>query len=350
MLQVASIPDDGREKMEMEYKVAAPAKHDNEEYDEDEHGQAVSPPQELQVVKAARLRLRSSMSLEQAFEAIVTNCLEQVEGNEQGVIHGKDPESVHQMRVGLRRLRSAFDLFENVIECPKVLQAEWKWIGAQLGVARDWEVLADSTLEHLAWELPPHIDVAALKQSALEQARKNREQAAQAVQSTRYMQLKQHFMEWLDSKGWRNSQFDRTASLIDMPVKKFARQAMRHGESRLLKRGKQLKQNEPESRHRVRIASKKARYATEFLQSLFPKKQVRNYVSTLSDLQQELGWLNDAAVAMRMLDQIQVLDQPVAATAEFARGYMYASIHGDHPRLLKLWKRFAKVPPPYANR
>lgn len=43
------------------------------------------------------------------------NCLDQVHANEQGVVSGHDPPSVHRMRVGLRRLRSAVDLFAKVI-------------------------------------------------------------------------------------------------------------------------------------------------------------------------------------------------------------------------------------------
>lgn len=332
--------------MEMDDKTTGIGRRSNAE-----RGHAICATQETQVgekiVKAVRLRLKTSMTVEQAFEAIIVNCLNQVDGNEHGVIHGNDPESIHQMRVGIRRLRSALDLFEDTIGCPKVLLAGWKWIGSQLGAARDWEVLAESSLGELAGEFPDYIDVATLRQSALEQARKNREQAALALQSARYIRLRHQFMGWLTGKSWRKSQLDPDVSVNDLPVKKFARKIIRHGEHRLIKRGKHLRENEPESRHRVRIASKKARYATEFLQSLFAKKTVKPYLSTLSDLQQELGWLNDAAVAMRLLDQIQVLDPQAATPAAFVRGYLYAAIHGDQPRLLKSWKRFAKVASPH---
>ena len=52
----------------------------------------------------------------------------------------------------------------------------------------------------------------------------------------------------------------------------------------------------PEERHRVRIAAKKARYAMEFFQGLYPGGRAKRSVQRLSALQDALGWLNDAAV------------------------------------------------------
>ncbi|MFM0327333.1 CHAD domain-containing protein [Caballeronia glebae] len=42
----------------------------------------------------------------------------QVHGNERGVVSGHDSSCVHQMRVGVRRLRSAHDLFAGVLSAP----------------------------------------------------------------------------------------------------------------------------------------------------------------------------------------------------------------------------------------
>ncbi|HWT36129.1 MAG TPA: inorganic triphosphatase, partial [Paraburkholderia sp.] len=93
-------------------------------------------------VKAQPVQLDKGASVEDAFCAIVRSCLNQVHANERGVVSGHDPSSVHQMRVGLRRLRSAFDLFAKVIPAYPGLDDELRWIAAELGAARDWEVLA----------------------------------------------------------------------------------------------------------------------------------------------------------------------------------------------------------------
>ncbi len=141
------------------------------------------------VVKAATLVLASNLSTEQGLQLIVDNCLAQIQGNQAGVEIGSDPESVHQMRVGLRRLRSALGLFAEVAPCPDALQAELEWLTNALGAARDWEVLAGSTLISAANAVPDQTALEQLQQAAHAQARKNRQSAAQAVASVRYARL-----------------------------------------------------------------------------------------------------------------------------------------------------------------
>src|SRR5262249_59324633 len=54
-----------------------------------------------------------------------------------------DPEGVHQMRVGLRRLRAAMSLFADILQDPQTaaLKEELKWLTGELGPARELEVL-----------------------------------------------------------------------------------------------------------------------------------------------------------------------------------------------------------------
>src|SRR5882762_6927349 len=55
------------------------------------------------------------------------------------------PDAVHQMRVTVRRLRSALQSFTPIVSKAETerLRAELKWLGGVLGAARDNEVLAD---------------------------------------------------------------------------------------------------------------------------------------------------------------------------------------------------------------
>lgn len=69
-------------------------------------------------VQAQPLRLKEANTVEKSLRCIEENCLTQVHGNARGVVSGHAPSSVHQMRAGLRRLRSVFDLFEGVITPP----------------------------------------------------------------------------------------------------------------------------------------------------------------------------------------------------------------------------------------
>jgi CHAD domain-containing protein len=93
--------------------------------------------------------LKPDKSLAAAFEVIAANCLAQVRDNTPGVAAG-DAESVHQMRVGLRRLRCLLRLLPRRIELPGTLVQELEWLSHTLGAARDGHVLASTTLPGLA--------------------------------------------------------------------------------------------------------------------------------------------------------------------------------------------------------
>src|SRR5262249_14932028 len=78
--------------------------------------------------KAAAVALATNMTVEQAFRAIGRECLRQVVANRPAVERG-DPEGVHQMRVGLRRLRAAISIFTDVVNDSRIgrIKAELKW-------------------------------------------------------------------------------------------------------------------------------------------------------------------------------------------------------------------------------
>src|SRR5690606_12993673 len=68
--------------------------------------------------------------------------------NEPVVCRGDDPEGVHQMRVGLRRLRSLFTVFAPVLPAAQTdyFKSELKWLASELGAARDYDVFRDEIL------------------------------------------------------------------------------------------------------------------------------------------------------------------------------------------------------------
>src|SRR5208282_5795212 len=95
-----------------------------------------------------RARLDSTMIVRVAFTRIARACIEHLVANVDCAHHGGDPEGVHQLRVGIRRLRAAFSVFRDVI--PEQdwlsLSGELRWLHRELGPAREWDVLLKETL------------------------------------------------------------------------------------------------------------------------------------------------------------------------------------------------------------
>ena len=90
-------------------------------------------------------------TLDEVLAAIFGAATEWVGANVEAACIGVDPEGVHQVRVGVRRLRSAFALFRDLLpdESLEGLRGELRWLGGELGPARDLDVFLTGTLEPL---------------------------------------------------------------------------------------------------------------------------------------------------------------------------------------------------------
>lgn len=188
-------------------------------------------------VKFGAVTLTRKMTVEQAFRRIADACLAQVSANADGVAGGDDPEHVHQMRVGLRHLTSALGLFGALTALPPALQAELDWLAAQLGPARDWEVLAQSTLALVQPAEPEDISALGLPPAAAAIAQEWRAQAAAAVHAPRYRKLMESIGQWLRDGGWRTDAAPGDAARLDARIARAADKMLARGHRRLLRRG-----------------------------------------------------------------------------------------------------------------
>ncbi len=304
-----------------------------------ERGYALNVKRTSTAVKAENLALSKKMTINQAFEAIVENCFRQIQANAPGVIAADNGESLHQMRIGLRRLRSALKLFQELITLPEELRLELEWLSDAISAARDWDVLATKTLGTIrADAVDAELDE--VRQAALAKAAELHQAAAAAVDSVRYTRLILSFARWLLGNEWRESLPQLKGKDLRKRLKMFSQDMLEKDQQRLNKRGRRLKDADAKTRHRVRIAAKKMRYDTEFFQSLYPQHETKEYVAALADLQDGLGSLNDIAVGEVLLLQIEQDQSGLSGITGFIRGYLAARAAEDERKIRKLWKKF----------
>ncbi|MDO8653965.1 MAG: CHAD domain-containing protein [Undibacterium sp.] len=298
-----------------------------------------------------QLKLSKRMNIEQTFQAIVFNCIEQIQSNEAGITKEYDAESLHQMRVGLRRLHSALDLFKNILRLPDTLQQELDWLTTQLSTARDWDVLTTSTLpsliETLAETDNDKNEMAELLLTAMSKTYEKHKTAAAAVRSQRYASLIRILTNWTRHCGWRDAMSIQMQYCLQIKTTKFARNAIALSQHNLLKRGKKLRTGSPQARHRVRIAAKKMRYATEFFYSLGSVKRVQSFLTILSRFQDELGRLNDAAVAKHLLKELVSEHAQLASSINSIRQYLTSEVSTDDKKIRHLWRKIALTKHPF---
>ena len=303
-----------------------------------ERGYALCAAQDaLLPIKATLPDVAREMTVDAAFRAIAWNCISQLQDNQSRLTQGYDPELVHQMRVALRRLRSALCLFSAAAPGIKDtdLNQGLRWLASQLGAARDWDVFLGEILPPVSAALPAEAGLIRLQQQAEKICREKREQARAVAAGQRCNEIILRLGAWLWRAPWRTT---AAAADLEMPVSVFAAQMLDRRYRQVRRRGRQIKALTAEQRHTLRIAAKKLRYAAEFFSGLYPLKLTRRYIQALSSLQDELGALNDQVMAARLLTEIGVDDR----ASGIVTGW-YTCQAGPHlAAMAQLWKRFRR--------
>lgn len=286
----------------------------------------IDDKQELPV-KAAPIDLSKVTSTRDAFKIIGLGCLKQVVDNEPALIKN-DPEAVHQMRVGLRRLRAAMSLFADLLDDPQMeaIKAELKWLTGELGPARELEVLvrrvvAPMKRQRRRWRGMPSLshEIAERRDAALKRAQ-------DTVQSVRFRSLTLDLAAWLEMGNWTNPQDDLVRDRGDRPTAVYAAEQLTRRWRKVRKKGKVLSQLDARSRHKLRIQAKKLRYAVEFFAALFQNKRAvkrrKQFLSALERLQDGLGDLNDISVHEKTIAAMSVHHQRSDPSRVFAAGLL----------------------------
>lgn len=308
-----------------------------------ERGYALAQSEPPAPRKAGMVALAPEASVSEAFLAIVRACLVQLQANEDGTLEGRDPEYLHQMRVALRRLRSALVIFRAALprEALDAPVPELRWLTSQLGPARDWDVFMTETLPQVA---APAVASGVEAFRGLAEARRRRaaELARDAVQSRRYQELLLSLGAWLAAEPWLAALPPEGLPRVHGPVAQFAREVLERQRRRLRKRGRGFARLSPQERHRLRIAAKRLRYAGEFFSALFPGKEARSHLKSLAALQDVLGALNDAAVTEHLVREAMAGagGAEAAAGAAFIEGWVAADAAHKAAHSKEAWKKF----------
>ena len=236
------------------------------------------------------------------------------QANEAGVLDSSDIEFVHQLRVALRRLRSAIRLFRPALPPGEdaAFAEDLRWAAGVLGRCRDWDVFVTGTLPPL---IASHGDAAAgkaLLARARAHQREARRAAREAIVSPRYGLAMIRLARWVSAPA-------EPAEGME-PLADFASGRLRKGARRVSAGAESFATLDAAGRHRLRILVKRQRYAVEFLGSLFKARPARRHVRALTRVQDALGLANDCANALAHVRELS----PPADFVEFARGWFAA--------------------------
>ncbi|GAF75631.1 unnamed protein product, partial [marine sediment metagenome] len=252
------------------------------------------------VEKAGAIEVSPDKTNAEAFRSIARNGLRQIVANTPAVRDGS-PEALHQMRIGLRRLRAGIALFAKMLagEDRESIKGALRWVTQELGPARDLDVFMADVLEPLRAAHPDNAEVAEVHRDFTTRREAAYTRAKDAVCSDRFRSALLDLTAWIETGAGADGDNARSGRFAGGPVAAHAAKQLARLHRRVKKRGANLRELTVDERHELRIRAKRLRYATEFFVATFPgKKSAKRRAESLSalrDLQDSLGVLHDIA-------------------------------------------------------
>jgi len=268
-------------------------------------------------------------------------------------------EPVHQMRVALRRLRSATSLFRRAVGGPELdaVTADLGALARMLAPARDRDVFSAGTGRAVGASFPHDRAVARLLAAAERQRlaayvalRAHLEGPAFRLLGLRLAGLVA-FPPWQRATPPGAADDDvvaKQAALRAAPLAEFAAKALTRRLERLLAAGDDLSALPVEALHAIRIQGKRLRYAAEFFAPLFPRKETRRFLRRVAALQERLGHLNDGAVAEALMAELGGGGKERAMAVGIVRGFVAAGLRQARAKSERSWRKLRRLEPFWA--
>ena len=229
-----------------------------------------------------------------AWQAVLRACSEQIIANASQIASGAHaPEHVHQLRVGLRRLRSALQLFDG-LGADAELAVPAALLFRRLGRSRDRLVIADEFGAGLRGALrSAGLDGA----TPLPAAARDEPAPTDALREPGSQALLLQLLAAAQAGGAADKRAVAEGDAIDLRTA-IARRLTRWHRA-LVADAARFAELDDARRHRLRKRAKRLRYATEFCGALFEGHARRRYLRALCALQERLSVFSDATMAMQ---------------------------------------------------
>lgn len=298
--------------------------------------------------KAKSVSLDPDETVREAMRATLRECTEQISLNIPVVEHTIDPEGPHQLRIGLRRLRSLFMVFGSATDESRLrlLEADARWLFSAAGELRDIEAVIADVIRPLADANPDETGFEALI-SALERQAASRRAKLRALLADVRTQGFLLDLSLLSETLGDNA--EEEAEDLDQPLSGFAEKALsKRWHKARKKAGDDVENLEIEARHELRKELKKLRYLAEFFGPLYKKKDVGQFHKRLKKIQTVLGDVMDAKVARQLFEDAGLIEETDPGLQRamgwvIGSGKVRARLEWEHAA--DLWKDLEKTGP-----
>jgi CHAD domain-containing protein len=270
------------------------------------------------------VELTAAMPARMALAAVLLQLLGTLEANVAGTVRDIDTEFLHDLRVAVRRTRTALKLGGDLL--PASLAEEYrpgfKWLGDLTTPTRDLDVhLLTFAAEAAELTSASPGDLAPFHDYLIRRRTVEQRRLARALRSARFTAL---------ITGWRSALTGLTPPRHGPTAAATAAGIISRAHRRILRQGSAITDDSPPERlHDLRKRCKELRYALEFFASLYDPAAHRRAVRELKGLQDCLGTFQDCQVQqqeIRVIAADMMAAHDVPATALLAMGDLSAQI------------------------
>lgn len=261
--------------------------------------------------------LSQRLTSTEAFSLQLRSCSRQIAHNWKVVLDSDAIEGPHQLRIGLRRLRSILRAYKAVADGKRLCRLDRmaKRLSAIAGRLRDADVVVEEIVS--VPEMPDGAELAGLRK-LLEVERENiRSDIRAQLAGDEMMRLLLKLGAVIESPKKQI----RKKKARNRPVKQIATAALQKSWSDVEKKGRSITRLTIEQRHSLRKSLKALRYQIDAFASLYPTRKVRSFCKKLKVLQDAFGYLNDVATAERMAGLIPA-DHADKPEVQWAAGFV----------------------------
>jgi inorganic triphosphatase YgiF len=246
-------------------------------------GETMAAPRRGQPVALA-----DTMSLGEARRRVLRSCLDPISANASQIASGVfGDEHVHQLRVGLRRLRTALALFDGAAADP-ALKEPARALFRRLGAARDAAAVGAPLVLELADALRAIGLALALPLAPAAAAPEPPEAIVRSAPAQALL------LELLAQAQAAVAPAEPGDAPLHEPL--AARIARWHRQ--VARDAKAFAGLDDAGRHRLRKRAKRLRYGAEFAGALFERRPLRRYLKAMRKMQDRLGALVDTMIGL----------------------------------------------------
>lgn len=255
------------------------------------------------------------------YDAIEKHC-QKIFKYEKRILTENDPENLHQIRVGMRRLRSILLSFNSALRLPSVIcDRTIGKIARILGQERDADIIEINLAEKYKPNLPPEENqiLAEINLNFNQKRNLKFPSSREILNGKKYLKLKQALLDWLESPEFTAiSSWKIERLLPDLLLPQISIFSLQSGwligteldESKEIKIANlnikeiiKLLSEKGKYLHSLRKQAKKVRYQLELFTNFYPP-QYQEYIDFVKEIQTVLGNIQDNLCLLNYLDNV----------------------------------------------